>query len=1298
MKQLLAILKSLPQIRDLRVKQTENGETVIYLLEREPVPDAYLSYLKHQEPDADNIRLYKVDEAAFCGISQAPPLSVNDLEQVQAQLSGPVYFEQEFFLREEQLCIPDLAQYPVSFGNKANSRKAICHGRGDIRAELEAFRNGDLSQFLLRAAKSEQKVIFIKADGTVTEESYALLLERAKRIAMQVRKLPYGDYPVLMFQFTDNQDFIETFWGCVLSGIVPVPVQTCANYETADANVSRVYNIWKILEKPPIITSDALYSRLLNIRNVYEEPMQIFPFRSLLEESGEPFVQIERPIDELALIMFTSGSTGLPKGVKLSHFNLISQVIGQVSLNGFTSDDISMNWMPLTHVGGIIYFHLRDVYLRALQVHVDTDLVLKNPLSWLDIIDEYRACITWSPNFAYKLIVDALERGDAHREWDLSCMHTFLDGGEAVIAEVGLAFLRGLKPFGLKETAFVPSYGMSETSSGVIYYFGFREDTIRPTDHFVPVGEIVPGDSVRIVDEHNQLKCEGEIGRFQVKGNTITKGYFNNETATRESYTEDGWFNTGDLAFIKDGMLSITGREKDVIIINGVNYYNHEIESELETLPEVRSSFCMAGAVTVAPGTPEKLLILYSAQEISDAALLEQSEDTMAYIDRVNEKIRRSLAKNFNLFPHDVVCIPSFEILKTDIGKLQRKKMTEHYLNGTYRQYTDAAAGIAPPEADDKNKPLMTRIWRNKPCTHAPEQDCTILLAGTVRESLRTIIAAHYPQVLPFGQSKMLPAETRVSVVLDFGQEGDLHTKIAALQETVRTLEERGFRQAILTVFTSGGFYAKSGDSVNENAVFHGILQSYQMENGAIFVKQIDVPAAHPVFGAEEITQTNDHVIACRNGERLVPYLVAADAGEAVTQPVAEGGLYLVTGITGGVGRKIASFLARTCHCRFLGVGRMPEETAREIFRSEQMEASVLAYKPIGLTDTKQLCAFVADAEKATGCTLAGILHFAGSVSALHGGRNHWEEFRTHFLVSETMESFDAALAPKGYAVSSLCKLLEGRPDCRLLLFSSVNAFFGGSSLAAYSGANSFLSEMALSCRETHPQVYCIHFANLSNVGMSAEIPEGLKESSKKNGFYLLTLEEAASVMLYVLAHQIPSSFYGINLHNRNMQQFCGTPMQQRIAAYLPHTQDAGQVASLLGNAAELRFGRPADYEARIQAIRSRMPQWDAWKETLRSSGLFASASRRLAPATETERAIYNIWKEVLQIEDFSIDKSYFTIGGNSLNSFRTLEKMNRHFGTELTIADFFTYNSVQEFAEWLDRKSQTDTQEEGMF
>ena len=513
MKQLLSVLRSLSQIKDLRVKRTENGETEIYLLEKEPVPDAYLSYLKHQEPDADTIRIYKVDEAAFCGISSGPQVSVDDLEQVQAKLSSNVFFEQEFFPREDDLCIPDLTQYPVSFENKVNSKKAICHGRGDISSELEKFRNGDLSQFLFRAAKSDQKVVFIKADGSVTEESYSLLLERAKRIAMQVRKLPYDNYPVLMFQFTDNQDFIETFWGCVLSGIVPVPVQTCANYGIADANTSRVYNIWKILDKPPIITSDALYGSLLDIQEVYKEQMQIFPFSCLMKETDEPFEHIERPIDDLALIMFTSGSTGLPKGVKLSHFNLISQVIGQVSLNGFTSADISMNWMPLTHVGGIIYFHLRDVYLCALQVHVDTDLVLKNPLSWLDIIDEYRACITWSPNFAYKLIVDALERGDVHKEWDLSCMHTFLDGGEAVIAEVGLAFLKGLKPFGLRSTAFVPSYGMSETSSGVIYYFGFNEDTIRPTDNFVPVGEIVPGDSVRIVDEHDQLKCEGEIGR-----------------------------------------------------------------------------------------------------------------------------------------------------------------------------------------------------------------------------------------------------------------------------------------------------------------------------------------------------------------------------------------------------------------------------------------------------------------------------------------------------------------------------------------------------------------------------------------------------------------------------------------------------------------------------------------------------------------------------------------------------------------------------------------------------------------
>ncbi len=1294
MNNLLTELESMSQIKDMKVIKRTSGETDIYILENEYIPADYLCFLKNKDQSADKINLFKVSEDEFCSISDYLGTSLEDMADKVKALGEKVFLEKEYTVDESTVCIPELEKYKVNFVKKASNKKAICHGRGDISAELEKYMNGDLSQFLFNAAKTEQKIVFIKGDGSEVEETYAELLKKAEKIALNVRNLPFKKHRVLMFQFTDNQDFIETFWGCVLSGVVPVPVQTCACYETADAGVSRVYNIWQILGEPPVIATDSLYGSIISINDVYNEKIQIFPFSLLLRESDEQFEHSPAGIEDLALVMFTSGSTGLPKGVKLSHFNLISQVIGQVDLNGFNSDDISMNWMPLTHVGGIIYFHLRDVYLKALQVHVDTDLVLKNPLSWLDIIDDYRACITWSPNFAYKLIVDALERGDAHREWDLSCMHTFLDGGEAVIAEVGLAFLRELKPYGLKPTAFVPSYGMSETSSGVIYYFGFNEENISPADTFVPVGEIIPGDSIRIADENDQLKYEGEIGRFQVKGNTITRGYFNNEKATEESYTEDGWFNTGDLAYIKDGMLAITGREKDVIIINGVNYYNHEIESELETLPEIKSSFCVAGAVTVAPGTPEKLLILYSPEEFTDDQLVEHSDDTMLYISGINEKIRRSLAKNFNLFPHDVVCIPSFEVLKTDIGKLQRKKMIELYLHGSYNRYSDSD-NDSPSFDEEKKKPVMTRSWREKRDIYTPEYKQPVYIAGKVRESLRKAVSEAYKDVIIDENLKISNNTDKCSVILDLGTEEGIRDKISRLQETVRSIEKSDTVNILLNVFTEHAYYVCKGDTVNENAVLNGLLKSYQMENNNIFIKQIDVCEDELSDCTEEIIRRGDHVTAFRKGKRMIPYLVSAEAEDVtVTDPMVNGGLYLVTGITGGAGRKIISYICSTYNCRIIAVGRKTEAEAEKIFCEENFKDHVAGYRNISLTDKEKLHEFVEEYEKKTGLQLSGIIHFAGSVSEVRTGRDHWSEFREHFFTNETMQSFDKVFETKVYAVPVLYSLLEGRPECRLVMISSVNAFFGGSSLSAYSAGSSYLNEMALSYMSDNKNVYCISYANISGVGMSANIPEGLKESSVKNGFYLLTLEEVTGVLMYVLEHRINDSFYGVNMMNTGMQRYIGNQMKDLMIIYQEGKYGEETFSSLFDDNTAVVTGRLSEYEKRISSLHSQMPYFEEWKETLRNKGMFSSSARMIKPATETEKVIYEIWKEVLRIGEFSTDKSYFTIGGNSLNSFRTLEKMNQHFGTDLTIADFFTYNSVKEFAAFLEEREKQDEDE----
>ncbi|WP_344098253.1 AMP-binding protein, partial [Streptomyces stramineus] len=287
--------------------------------------------------------------------------------------------------------------------------------------------------------------------------------------------------------------------------------------------------------------------------------------------------------EDVILMLLTSGSTGLPKAVQLTHRNVLTRAAATAEMNALTDQDVSFNWIPLDHVTGVVMFHLRDVYLGCRQIHALTSWILEDPLRWIDISDRHRVSIIWAPNFAFGLVAEQAHRM-TDRTWDLTPVRLAMNAGEVVVAATARRFLEALKPFGLPQNVMHPCWGMSETSSVVT-------DTILPAhapdgeELFVSCGKPYPGFAMRVVDDHDTLVAEGTVGRLQVRGTTVTGGYHDNDKANTESFTPDGWFETGDLAFLRNGEMYITGRAKDVIIVNGVNHYSHEIESCAEELP-----------------------------------------------------------------------------------------------------------------------------------------------------------------------------------------------------------------------------------------------------------------------------------------------------------------------------------------------------------------------------------------------------------------------------------------------------------------------------------------------------------------------------------------------------------------------------------------------------------------------------------------------------------------------------------------------------------------------------------------
>ncbi|WP_461030315.1 AMP-binding protein, partial [Streptomyces sparsus] len=548
------------------------------------------------------------------------------------------------------------------------------------------------------------EIVHVRADGTERRRDYASLVEEASRVlgGLRAAGLRPGDQVVL--QCEDTEDFVAALWGCVLGGFVAVPLTVPASYRTASAPVAKLEGVWRMLDRPWIVTSAAGEPEL---RALAERRgwtgLRLTTVDALRTGPADADWHPARPEDTV-LMLLTSGSTGLPKAVRLSHHHVLTRSAATAHLNSLTDTDVSLNWIPLDHVTGVVMFHLRDVYLGCRQVHAPTSWVLEDPLRWLDLADRHRVSVTWAPNFAFGLVGEQADRL-AGRDWDLSPMRLVMNAGEVVVAATARRFLKVLEPYGLAQDVMHPCWGMSETCS-VVTDTHLAAEPQPDEGTFVSCGLPYPGFAMRIVDEAEHVVTEGTVGRLQVRGTSVTSGYHDNARANAESFTADGWFETGDLAFLRAGELYITGRAKDVIIVNGVNHYSHEIEACVEELPCVVSSFTAACAVRTeqGAGTDELALFLHVApgQDVAEAL----------------RTVRGKVTREIGVSPAYLLPVEPSAIPKTEIGKIQRTRLRKQFEAGDFDREvreSEVLLGTATTVPDWFLRP----VWQRADSLHA---------------------------------------------------------------------------------------------------------------------------------------------------------------------------------------------------------------------------------------------------------------------------------------------------------------------------------------------------------------------------------------------------------------------------------------------------------------------------------------------------------------------------------------------------------------------------------------------------
>ncbi|RAG85059.1 peptide synthetase [Streptacidiphilus pinicola] len=1176
----------------------------------------------------------------------------------------------------------------------------------------------------------DKGTIFITEDHDDDLQTYPQLLAEAEQVLGGLRADGCRPGDAVLFVFDDNRGYLTAFWACVLGGFIPTPVAVATSYTVENEPNRKLLGAWKLLGRPRIVTDAGTAPALTGVRELWNEPeVRILTVEEL---AGHPADRNWYPASPQSpvLNLLTSGSTGVPKCVQHTHASVTSREHAVIRHCGLTADDVTLMWMPFDHVT-IAFCNVRDVFLGCLHVNARTSHALSDPLLWLDWADRHRATNIWVPNFAIGLVNERAEE-IADRDWDLSCLREIVNAGEPVIAATSHRFLELLAPHRLPADAMVPVWGMSETCSGVTYSRQSRTDRLAGTVTVDPsslshairfldpaddgavtlsrVGRPIPGVRLRIVDETGAVLPEDRLGELRITGSTMMAGYFGNEQANRESYDDQGWFRTGDLAFAHEGEIVIAGRKKDQIIVRGINYLAHELESVVERVDGVQVTFAAVAGIR-EPGAEEDQLVVFYVPRSWDAAAQAQTA----------EDIRAVLGREAGIVPAEIIPVSQEEFPKTSSGKIQRPALAQAFRQGAF---ADRTLGTGPTQTEDDSW-LFTRRWLEAdpgPKDRQSPEGLTLVLAedeDLARLGLDgNVVAARrgdtFAQTAPgryqvpaadreaLGRLLAAVAErhgpiTRVLSALQLSR-GDadpfarLTTATAELAALLAALAASKAGEAQLVVLTAGALPVRPDDDVDlGSCAMPGLVRTAADEFAPRPLCQVDLPGRPDQWGpavrSALAAGTRGPIIAVRDGRLWQPRLAPVTAPEAAgatgtTAPLLQGGLYLLSGGLGGIAHDIAGYLLATFGVKLLLVGRSPAEGEKAARLAGLTRLGEVCYAQLDITDADALQAATEAAEQRWGRPLDGVLHLAAADPT-----GQWADLDRHTVVHETADGYAAQYRAKVGGTLALAGLLQTRPAASLVLFGSVNGEFGGHSFGAYAAANSFLAGFAEHWHRTGRRGQCIAWSQWSGVGMN----QGRSSAAAEHrGFRTIDPDTGLRLFLDALALEQPYVIAGLDAANPAIVAEL-VPEQLRVTeAVLAYTASDIPVDPQAVRAAVARqvAGFPVPVRITEVAHIPRNPDGGIDAPQLLKDTAPGAASRHYNPPQgEAESRLAPLWAEALRRHRVGRDESFFELGGNSLRAARVLALTQQTFGVRVTTQELYEHPTVAGLAALIEKR-----------
>ena len=554
------------------------------------------------------------------------------------------------------------------------------------------FNASTLTELIEGNRTANRAVTYLDGEHEQRQVQFGELHERALGILFHLQKLGAKRGDKLILFLGNNEQFIDAFWAAVLGGIIPVPIAL----GISDEHRHKLLRVARKLGRPFIYTDKRSLERIGAFAAQAGEAdtftglqQRAFLVDALDDISKAGEIHRAQPGDT-AFIQFSSGSTSEPKGVVLTHANIIANARDSSLAAKFNEDDVSLSWMPLTHDMGLIGFHIM-MFANRIHCHLmPTELFVRRPLLWLQFASRIRATITCSPNFGYKHYLKVL--GDRSVDGlDLSSVRLIFNGAEPISADLCEEFLARMQPAKLARNALFPVYGLAEASLAMTFpplgrpfvAQSFKRESLgvgsvaqltTKTDkdavELVSVGRAIPPSEVQISADDDSPVPDGQVGNVYIRGENVTRGYYENPEANAAALTKDGWVRTGDLGFVHQGEIYISGRAKEIIFVNGQNYYPHDLENIAHRAEGLELGKVVAAGARRKGEQTEQLVVF----------VLHRGE--MKAFLPVATQVARLINENTGVEVSEVV--PVKRIPKTTSGKIQRHLLEESYVQGEF--------------------------------------------------------------------------------------------------------------------------------------------------------------------------------------------------------------------------------------------------------------------------------------------------------------------------------------------------------------------------------------------------------------------------------------------------------------------------------------------------------------------------------------------------------------------------------------------------------------------------------------